>query len=89
MPRRNKNKKIDNTTLDLHGLKHQDVDRIVENHVFLTPRPHDIITGNSSEMHQIVKDVLERNGFLCQRPIHNFVDEWACNANQTLEVVLG
>jgi len=62
--RKKKNKKTDKTTLDLHGLRHQDVDRIVENHIFLTPRPHDIITGNSAEMHKITKNVLERNGFL-------------------------
>lgn len=55
--------KSDETTLDLHGLKHQDIDRIVENHIFLTPRPHDIITGNSAEMHRLVKEVLDRNGF--------------------------
>lgn len=64
MSRRKKNRRPDDTTLDLHGLRHQDVDRIVENHIFLTPRPHDIITGNSAEMHKIVKNVLERNGFL-------------------------
>ena len=52
-----------NATLDLHGLKHQDVDRIVENHIFLTPTPHDIVTGNSLEMIRIVKDVLDRCGF--------------------------
>jgi hypothetical protein len=60
---RKKNRRPDNTSLDLHGLKHQEVDRIVENHIFLTPCPHDIITGNSAEMHRIAKAVLERNGF--------------------------
>ncbi len=67
MSRRKKNKKkIDKRTLDLHGLKHSDVDRIVENHVFLTEYPHDIITGNSAEMHQIVKAVLDRHNFKYQ-----------------------
>ncbi|MEK6828831.1 MAG: hypothetical protein AABY15_01805 [Nanoarchaeota archaeon] len=64
MARNKKNKnKIDKTTLDLHGLKHADVDRIVENHIFLTPYPHDIITGNSAEMHQLAKAVLDRHKF--------------------------
>ena len=49
--------------LDLHGVKHQGVDRIVENYVFFTPCPHEIITGNSKKMHKIVIDVLERNNF--------------------------
>lgn len=62
MPRLKQNKQ-DETTLDLHGLRHQDVDRIVENHIFLTPLPHDIITGNSAEMHRLAKEVLDRNGF--------------------------
>lgn len=61
--RKKKNRSPDNTTLDLHGIKHQDVDRIVENHIFLTPIPHDIITGNSAEMHRITKSVLDRHGF--------------------------
>ena len=52
-----------NETLDLHGIKHVDVDRLVENHIFSTPCPHDIITGNSAEMHKIAKTVLERNNF--------------------------
>lgn len=51
------------SSLDLHDEKHADVDRLVENFIFLTPVPHDIITGNSSEMQDIVKDVLERNDF--------------------------
>lgn len=65
MPRNKKNKKKeDKTTLDLHGFRHSEVDRIVENHIFLTPYPHNIITGNSAEMHQLTKAVLDRNGFL-------------------------
>ena len=65
MPRRNRKKgqQPDSTTLDLHGEKHVDVDRIVENHIFLKPYPHDIITGNSAEMHRLAKAVLDRHGF--------------------------
>jgi len=63
MPRKKKNRRPDDRTLDLHGMKHSDVDRIVENHIFLTKYPHDIITGNSGEMHLLVKNVLDRNAF--------------------------
>ena len=61
--RKRKNKAPDTTTLDLHEERHRDVDRIVENHIFLTPIPHDIITGNSAEMQKIVKAVLDRHNF--------------------------
>jgi len=65
MARRKKNKvrQSEKTTLDLHGEKHADIDRIVENHIFLTPCPHDIITGNSAEMHKLTRAVLDRHGF--------------------------
>jgi len=64
MPRKkNKGGNSHGSTLDLHGEKHADIDRIVENHVFLTPYPHDIITGNSAEMHRLTKAVLDRHGF--------------------------
>ena len=36
--------------LDLHGVKHTDVDRIVENFVLLNNPPLDIVTGNSDKM---------------------------------------
>lgn len=62
MSRKKKNK-TPNRELDLHGEKHADVDRLVENYVFLTPYPHYIITGNSAEMHRLAKAVLDRHGF--------------------------
>lgn len=58
-----KKKNTIHNQLDLHGEKHVEVDRLVENYVFLTPYPHDIITGNSAEMHRIAKAVLDRHGF--------------------------
>jgi hypothetical protein len=67
MPRGKKNRTKDNSrNLDLHEKRHQDVDRLVENHIFLTLHPHDIITGNSSEMQKIVIAVLERHNFKYQ-----------------------
>ena len=37
-------------TLDLHGVKHEDVDRLVENFVLLNEVPMKIITGNSEPL---------------------------------------
>ena len=41
-------------TLDLHGVKHVDVERLVENFVLLNEPPLTIITGNSQRMQEIV-----------------------------------
>ena len=49
--------------LDLHGVKHHEVDLIVENFIYLNQEemPLTIICGNSSKMIGLVKDVLERS----------------------------
>ena len=49
--------------LDLHGVKHEDVDRLVENFVLLNEPPMKIITGNSERMTELVLDVLNRHEF--------------------------
>ena len=41
-------------TLDLHGVKHVDVERLVENFILLNEPPLTIITGNSQRMQEIV-----------------------------------
>jgi len=41
-------------TLDLHGVKHVDVERLVENFILLNEPPLSIITGNSQRMQEIV-----------------------------------
>ena len=48
--------------LNLHGVKHEDVDRIVENFVLLNNLPLEIVTGNSQKMQELVVDVLNRHG---------------------------
>ncbi len=48
-------------TLDLHGVKHYKVDRIVENFVLLNPLPVKVVPGNSPEMQSLVQKVLERH----------------------------
>ena len=47
--------------LDLHGIKHEEVDRLVENFVLLNEPPIRIITGNSNGMRDIVTEVLDRH----------------------------
>jgi hypothetical protein len=51
--------------LDLHGMKHAEVDREVENFVFANQNdfPITVITGHSPEMKKIVKAALRRNNF--------------------------
>ena len=47
--------------LDLHGVRHSEVDWKVENFVLLEEKPIRIITGNSDEMRRLVINVLERH----------------------------
>ena len=48
--------------LDLHGIKHQEVDRMVENFIFLNQAdvPLEIVCGNSQRMIDLVLEVLRR-----------------------------
>jgi hypothetical protein len=50
-------------TLDLHGVYHDEVDRLVENFILMNDCPLEIITGNSSRMQELVKEVLEKYHF--------------------------
>ena len=50
-------------TLDLHGTRHHEVDRLVENFILLNPPPTRIIIGNSPAMQTLVRTVLERYAF--------------------------
>ena len=53
---------MNNSVLDLHGLKHEHVDRAVENFVLLNQEliPLEIICGNSQRMIDLVVSVLKR-----------------------------
>ncbi len=53
--------------LDLHGIRHEEVDRLVENFVLLNELPLKIITGNSEKMMLLTLDVLNRHDFLWER----------------------
>ena len=59
-------------TLDLHGKRHSDVDRIVENFVLLNECPLKIITGNSQKMIEITKNVIERHQLRWEHHNPNF-----------------
>ncbi len=53
-----------NSVLDLHGISHNQVDRVVENFVLLNQDriPLEIICGNSQVMVNLVISVLDRIG---------------------------
>ena len=50
-------------TLDLHGVRHHQVEGVVENFILLQQSPARIITGNSPSMKILVQKVLDRCGF--------------------------
>ena len=51
--------------LDLHGIRHENVDALVENFVlnYQDEMPLEIIYGNSPQMRQLVEECLERIQF--------------------------
>ena len=53
--------------LDLHGIRHSEVDRIVENFVLLNSTPMRIITGNSDRMIELVIQVLDKHNISYER----------------------
>ena len=59
--------------LDLHGVKHEDVDRIVENFILLNDVPMKIITGNSEKMMLMTLDVLNRHEIEWERWANSYV----------------
>ena len=59
-------------TLDLHGTRHEEVDRIVENFILLSETPVKIITGNSNKMKELVTKVIERHDFDWKYDVPNY-----------------
>lgn len=51
------------STLDLHGIRHHEVDRLVENFIFMNQHllPLKIICGNSQKMIDLVLDVVKKH----------------------------
>ena len=48
--------------IDLHGIRHRDVDRLVENFILLNQKktPLEIVCGNSQKMINLVMEVILR-----------------------------
>jgi hypothetical protein len=49
--------------LDLHGIKHTEADKIIEDFVLTNKIPMSIVTGNSYHMKKIATSVLDRHGY--------------------------
>ncbi len=54
-------------TLDLHMVRHSEVDRLVENFVLIHEPPIRIITGNSDRMIELTTEVLNRHNIEYER----------------------
>jgi hypothetical protein len=64
MARRNNKKNIIVNKLDLHGVRHHNVESLVERFIYeYESKPMQIITGLSDEMIRIVVESLELNNF--------------------------
>ena len=67
-------KKKPTRTLDLHGVKHGEVDKLLENFYFWKGKINNksiIITGDSSDMQTIVLKFLNTNNFSYIVPTYN------------------
>lgn len=51
--------------LDLHGVKHHKVDEVTRTFLNFIDLPCQIITGNSEQMKQIVKNVVKEYDWFC------------------------
>lgn len=56
--------------LDLHGIKHVDVESVVEDFVLGKIPPIRIITGNSDPMKKLVKKALDKHGYEYSEAFH-------------------
>ena len=54
-------------TLNLHGIRHYDVDRFVENFLLMNELPLTIITGNSDTMKDMVMDKCKQLDYYCEQ----------------------
>lgn len=48
-------------TIDLHGIKHADVEKVLEDFFADYKGPYRIITGNSIRMKELVTQMLDKN----------------------------
>ena len=63
---------MESCKLDLHGVKHQDVDAIVENFVLTNQNrfPLTVVCGNSVKMVKLAEQTLNRIG--CEHTMYRF-----------------
>ena len=54
-------------TLDLHGIRHHEVNRLVENFILLNELPLTIITGNSDFMKSRVMNKCKEFDYYCEQ----------------------
>ena len=54
-------------TLDLHGVKHEEVERLLENFILLNNPPLLVITGNSSYMQSTLMDFCAKHKISYER----------------------
>ena len=60
-------------TLDLHGVKHHQVDEIVRSFLNFIDLPCQVVTGNSHQMKQIVKNIVKEYEWFCyERDSYNY-----------------
>jgi len=63
-------------TLDLHGIKHEDAEKLIEEFVILTELPAKIITGSGNIMKGIVTDVLEKHNLYSEPESYWNLGSW-------------
>ena len=49
-------------TLDLHGVRHEEVERLLENFILLNKPPLQVITGNSDYMRYALESFCSKHG---------------------------
>ena len=60
-------------TLDLHGVRHHQVDEVVRSFLNFIDLPCQVVTGNSRQMKQIVKNIVEEYEWFCyERDSYNY-----------------
>ena len=54
-------------TLDLHGVRHEDVERLLENFILLNEAPLQVITGNSTYMQSKLESFCSKHSIPYER----------------------
>ena len=53
--------------LDLHGVRHEEVERLLENFIFLNEPPLKVITGNSTYMQTKLEEFCNKHNMTYER----------------------